>query len=133
MKLIRTGCERIPEGGHNGTSYLDEPHHRGGREVGIEERAIGVSLSRSGASGRQIPESRIFKRPSGNGKSFRLMVNFQAGKESRCHPTLCRVPGTILGSSGQTGLNTKNAYPKTFGVHVLPHLSMFKITYNHDI
>ena len=27
---------------------------------------------------------------------------------------------TILGSSGQTGLGTKNAYPETFGVHVLP-------------
>ena len=73
-------------------------------------------------SGRQISETRISKGPSGIEKPFWPVVDFQAGKGRHCHPTLHKVPGTIFGSFGQTGLGTKNTYPETFGVRVLPHI-----------
>jgi hypothetical protein len=72
----------------------------GVREVGIEERLVAISLSLSGSSGMQVLESRVSKGPSGNGKPFHPVVDFQAGEENHCHATLHRVPGTILGSSG---------------------------------
>jgi hypothetical protein len=51
----------------------------GFREEGIEERSVGVSLSLSGSSVRQVPEARISKRPDwkrkaipSSGQLFRL-------------------------------------------------------------
>ena len=71
-------------------------------------------------SGKASPDSKDFQ------KTIRIRKADPAGGR---HSSMKRVlltsyishnPWTILRSSGQTGLGTKNAYPETFGVHVLP-------------
>jgi hypothetical protein len=65
----------------------------GSREVGIEERSIGINLRYNGSSKMQVPEARISKGPYGRRKPFRPAGDFQARNESHYHPTLHRVPG----------------------------------------
>ena len=83
------------------------------------KRSIGVSLSFSGSSGRQVSETRISKGPSVTGTD--LAGGRRSSRKGESLPSYTsQGPWTILGSSGHTGLSTKNAYPETC-VRVLPH------------
>ena len=116
IKPIRTGCERIPEGGHQRASSLDEPPPPLEVGFGVEERSVGVVLVVQ--SGRQDPETKTSKGLSG--KPLCLVVDISGRKGGSRPSYTSHGPWTILGSSGQSRLNTKHAYPETFGVHVLP-------------
>jgi len=93
-------------------------------EVGVreEEGSVGISFR---FIRKANPGNKDFQRtrPEAESHSVRWST-FQAGKESHCHPKLHIVPGTILGSSGHPGLNTKKRLSGTFGVLVLPHVDL---------
>ena len=120
---MRTGCKRIPDGGHIGTSSPDEPHHHRRQDLerqALRRRSVGVRLSSSGSIRKGKSRKQELQKTIRNWKADPAGGRHSSKKRVQLPSDTSYNPWTILGSSRQTKLGTKNAYPETFGVHVLP-------------